>query len=185
MSGKTYQITLPDGLGRYVEERVEQGFFRDESEVVADVLRRIIHDDARLTFWAEDHVQAHAVGQVGMCWRKSFEHGLQQRDDLAKGFVCIDDDEIVPVRIVHDMEEIYQNGRVEQRYNFMDYHFEGEGAHIRARHYVSSRSKVTIYGPYASPESQETVVAPEFARKVRAYLDRRFAHVSIPDPIPR
>lgn len=95
-------------------------------------------------------------------------------------FVDDSDDPIIPVEIDHHVDEIWadkRGGDLEQIYNFLDYHFERDGAYMRARAYLDEASAVTTYGPVSSRGSLEARVAPDFERDVKAYLARRFRHV--------
>lgn len=86
-------------------------------------------------------------------------------------------DPITPVGIDHSIDEIWADDRrkvLEQRYNFLDYHFEKEGRYCRARAYLDEPKTVTLYGPFAGRGSIERVADAEFADAVATYLRRRF-----------
>ena len=86
-------------------------------------------------------------------------------------------DPIRPVGIDHQVDEIWADrpgGRLEQRYNFLDYHFEREGMYCRARAYMDEPSSVTLFGPFAGRGSIARVEAAGFETDVLAYLARRF-----------
>jgi len=87
------------------------------------------------------------------------------------------DDLIVPTQIEHSIDEIWADGRLEQSYNFLDYHFEQAGAYLRARAYLHRIQRVTLYGPFERRGSLMGVVAPEFKAAAVAYLSRRFQEV--------
>ncbi|SDO06238.1 hypothetical protein SAMN05216360_11485 [Methylobacterium phyllostachyos] len=59
-------------------------------------------------------------------------------------------DPIAPVAIEHSIDEIWLEGRLQQSYNFFDYHFEQEGAYCRARSYADAMDKVVVRGPFAT-----------------------------------
>jgi hypothetical protein len=89
-------------------------------------------------------------------------------------------DPISPAEIGHHVDEIWadkRGGELEQCYNFLDYHFDRDGAYMRARAYVDEMSTVTIFGPFASRTVIDAVWAPALERDVREYLGRRFQTV--------
>lgn len=86
-------------------------------------------------------------------------------------------DPITPVGIDHSVDEIWADDKrkvLEQRYNFLDYHFEKDGLYCRARAYLDEPKTVTLYGPFVGRGSIERVVDAEFADAVTTYLQRRF-----------
>lgn len=90
----------------------------------------------------------------------------------------IEDDALTPLRIEHLCEEIYADDVLEQKYNYLVYHFEREGAYIRARAYLDEVDEVAIYGPYESELMESAPVEDaEFFGLVLDYLKRRYVEV--------
>lgn len=87
-------------------------------------------------------------------------------------------DSIVPVLIEHSVDEIWNGDDLEQFYNFIDYHFEGDGAYLRAHVYVDEMRNVSLFGPFEGRESITKVSAPEMEQAVLTYLQRRFLTVA-------
>ena len=89
----------------------------------------------------------------------------------------INTDPVVPVEIEHKVDELFTNGVLQQRYNFIDYHFEVDGAYCRARAYLDSIESVAIYGPFKARTSLSPVESPQFLEDVLSYLKRRFHEI--------
>jgi|SRR3954447_26515870 hypothetical protein len=91
-----------------------------------------------------------------------------------------EEDAIVPVRITHNSEQIWNRDRLEQDYNYLVYEFETERHRYRARTYLNNIRTVAVYGPF---EKDSTSVAPledfEIDQRVLAYLRRRYAEITI------
>ena len=87
-------------------------------------------------------------------------------------------DPIQPVQIEHSIDEIWRGEQLEQYYNFLDYHFERDGAYCRARSYADEFQEVVLYGPFEARKSIRPVSSSGFERDVLTYLGRRFAKVS-------
>lgn len=91
-----------------------------------------------------------------------------------------DVDLIAPSQIEHHVDEIWGgkgDDKLEQYYNYIDYHFERDGAYLRGRTYVDDIRVVTLYGPFEKRGSIRKVVAPAAEAAVLAYLSRRFRQV--------
>ena len=84
------------------------------------------------------------------------------------------DDSIHPSAIRHEVAEIYEGRQLQERYNFIDYEFEQEGAYCRARTYLATIGEVVIFGPYVGQIDLRSVNAPHFRDAVLEYLKRRF-----------
>ena len=87
------------------------------------------------------------------------------------------DDVITPVQIEHSIDEIWDGDELQQYYNFLDYHFERNGAYLRARVYLEDTRTATLFGPFESRQSIKAVAAPDVLEAVEAYLGRRFSKV--------
>ena len=73
-----------------------------------------------------------------------------------------DEDPILPVRITHNCERIWNGDSLEQEYNYLVYEFSTEQGSYTARTYLDTIHQVSIYGPSKIDE------------RVLAYLRRRF-----------
>lgn len=87
-------------------------------------------------------------------------------------------DEISPTHINHAVDEVWNGGQLEQSYNYLDYHFEFENAHMRARVYLDVPQTALLYGPFESRQSITLVTAPKFRELVEAYLGKRFQKIA-------
>ncbi len=94
--------------------------------------------------------------------------------------IAAPEDGILPVQIEHKIDEIWFGAELQERYNFLDYHFEAEGAYCRARAYADEMAEVTLYGPLEHRQSITEVASPAFEQKVVVYLKRRFLKVIRP-----
>lgn len=84
------------------------------------------------------------------------------------------DDPILPYKIHHQAEQLFEAQKLQESYNWIDYHFERDGAYCRARTYLLTIGEVAIFGPFAGPDNLQPVDAPELREAVVAYLKRRF-----------
>jgi hypothetical protein len=87
-------------------------------------------------------------------------------------------DPIEPIRIEHAVDEVWEGEQLLQRYNFLDYYFERDGAHCRARAYADDFQDAALFGPSDSQGGIRNIVAPDFERDVLLYLQRRFPTIS-------
>ena len=87
-------------------------------------------------------------------------------------------DPIEPIHIEHSVDEIWHDGHLEQFYNFLDYHFERDGAYCRARSYVDDFHEAVLFGPFEGRTSIRKAVSPDLERDALLYLERRFRKVS-------
>ena len=86
-------------------------------------------------------------------------------------------DPVTPTDIEHSIDEIWIDGTLQQRYNFLDYHFSHAGAYLRARAYLEHMDRVTLFGPFEDRQSIRSVAAPEALEAVLDYLHRRYRRV--------
>ena len=89
----------------------------------------------------------------------------------------VETDSIRPVEILHKVEEISIDGRIEQRYNYYVYHFEKYGAFLHARAYFDSSGVVSVYGPFSDSEHLKKTGSPKLYNEVLNYLKRRFVRI--------
>ena len=86
-------------------------------------------------------------------------------------------DPIEPVQIEHAVDEVWDGDRLEQRYSFLDYHFERDHAYCRARSYADDFQIVTLFSSFDARGSIRKTSNPDFERDVMLYLERRFPNV--------
>ena len=91
-------------------------------------------------------------------------------------FCFVDEDPVRPTEIEHRCEEIFDDGAMTQRYNYLVYHFVGDGAHFTARAYLDSIDTVSVYGPFEGRDSSKPVSGP-MNEAMLAYLKRRFRRI--------
>jgi hypothetical protein len=89
-----------------------------------------------------------------------------------------DRDAITPIEIEHSVDEIWDGSSLEQRYNYLDYHFELDGAYCRARAYIDDFSNVTLFGPFNQRGSISKIERPDLERAAIIYLAKRFPSVN-------
>jgi hypothetical protein len=89
----------------------------------------------------------------------------------------LDPNAVIPVQIEHRVEEIRDGDVLEQRYNFLDYHFELMDVYFRARTYLDEPSVAALFGPFAQRGAVSKVAAPAAEAAVLTYLHHRFATV--------
>ena len=88
----------------------------------------------------------------------------------------IDQDPIQPTAIEHRCEEIVSEGKLEQKYNYIIYHFDCGGVYFWARTYLDDIRTVSLHGPFESRASKR-LTSGSFDEAVLAYLRRRFGNV--------
>jgi len=87
-----------------------------------------------------------------------------------------DANEIKPVEIEHKVDEIINGSTIEQKYNYLVYHFELGGNYIVARAYLDEIGSVSIYGPFKRRGMAEYSDGP-IHDSILSYLKRRFAEI--------
>ena len=85
----------------------------------------------------------------------------------------VDEDPIGPTAIEHKCEEILYGEKLQERYNYIVYHFECDGAYCWARTYLDDVKTVSLFGPFENRTTMNPTGAP-FSDAVLAYLKRRF-----------
>ena len=93
------------------------------------------------------------------------------------GYIGSESDPIRPIRIRHEVDEIWNEGRLEQWYNFFVYEFEQDGLRAWARSYSDDLATVSLFGPFRGEGSSDVVAAPEFVEAILGYLKRRFHRI--------
>ena len=85
-----------------------------------------------------------------------------------------DDDPILPVRITHECERIWNGNSLEQEYNYLVYEFDTELHSYWARSYLDDINKVSIYGPFRSNKREPALGKQEIDERIVAYFRRRY-----------
>jgi hypothetical protein len=84
-----------------------------------------------------------------------------------------EDDPVLPSAIEHKCEEIFDGDQLDQKYNYLVYHFELSRCYFSARAYLRDIESVALFGPYDSRATM-TPVEGSLDEAVIAYLKRRF-----------
>jgi hypothetical protein len=84
-----------------------------------------------------------------------------------------EDDPVLPSAIEHKCEEILDGDQLNQKYNYLVYHFEVGGCYFWARAYLRNIESVALYGPFESRATMR-LVEGSLDEAVIAYLKRRF-----------
>jgi hypothetical protein len=94
-----------------------------------------------------------------------------------------EDDLILPVRITHNSEQIWNGSALEHNYNYLVYEFETEQHLYRARAYLDDIRTVAIYGPFdKGSENAAPLEGLEIDERVLTYLRRRYAEIMVLGP---
>jgi hypothetical protein len=94
-----------------------------------------------------------------------------------------EEDAIVPARIVHNSEQIWNGNTLEQNYNYLLYEFETDEHLYRARAYLDDIQTVSILGRFDRASSQpEVLTSEQVDPRILAYLRRRYAVITILGP---
>jgi hypothetical protein len=94
-----------------------------------------------------------------------------------------EEDAIVPARIVHNSEQIWNGKTLEQNYNYLVYEFETDEHLYRARAYLDDTQTVSILGRFNRVSSQpEILTSEQIDPRILAYLRRRYAVITILRP---
>jgi len=86
-------------------------------------------------------------------------------------------DPITPSQIEHSVDEVWDGERLEERYNYLDYHFEEPGAYVRARVYFDDAQTATLFGPFEKRGSIARVTSHSMLDAALVYLQRRYPNV--------
>jgi hypothetical protein len=84
-----------------------------------------------------------------------------------------EDDPVLPSAIEHKCEEIFDGDQLDQKYNYLVYHFELSRCYFWAKAYLPDIESVALFGPFESRATM-TLVEGSLDEAVIAYLKRRF-----------
>jgi hypothetical protein len=90
----------------------------------------------------------------------------------------VEADDIMPSEIEHRCEEIFDGEMLEQKYNYLVYHFDLNGSYYWARSYTDEIHTVSVYGPFDGRDSMKLRSSP-LDEAVFSYLKRRFARIQV------
>lgn len=92
-------------------------------------------------------------------------------------------DPILPVRITHNCEQLWNGNVLEQDYNYLMYEFETEKYLYRARAYLDDIRAVAVFGPFEKDAvSSARSEGVEMDQRVLAYLRRRYGTIKALGP---
>ena len=87
----------------------------------------------------------------------------------------IETDPILPVSLEHFCQEQFSSRGLREKYNFLVYRFERDGAEVTCRAYLDNSDEVAIFAPRRLGEGlTEEVHAPALREDVLRFLSRRF-----------
>jgi hypothetical protein len=92
------------------------------------------------------------------------------------GHRFVDRDEVVPTEIEHKCEELFVGNACEQRYNYIIYHFDHNGAYFWARTYIDEIDTISVHGPFGSRRAMNRISGP-LHEGMLSYLRRRFRKI--------
>ncbi|ATY33759.1 hypothetical protein [Sphingomonas psychrotolerans] len=99
--------------------------------------------------------------------------------ELPSTFVVFEAGDLgAPFRIEHGRDMMFNDGELEQDYNFIDYFFGDPDAPIRARHYLHDEH-VSVVLPSLPSNVTLAQVGAFFPSDTLQYLQRRFASVQV------
>ena len=88
----------------------------------------------------------------------------------------VDRDEVVPTEIEHRCEETFAGEELEQKYSYIVYYFNCNGAYFWARTYIDEIDTVSVYGPFEGRRTTSRIRGP-LDEGMLSYLKRRFRRV--------
>jgi hypothetical protein len=88
----------------------------------------------------------------------------------------VDGDDLKPTNIEHGCEEMFCGEVLEQKYNYILYHFDCRGGYFWARAYLDEIDTVSVHGPF---ENRETLkhISGALDEALLSYLKRRFRRI--------
>lgn len=92
-------------------------------------------------------------------------------------FSFVENDDLRPSEIEHRCEEMYDaGGKLQQKYNYVVYHFAAAGRFFYARAYLDEIGTVNVYGPFEGRNysAQGASFSGRLDDAMLAYLKRRF-----------
>lgn len=88
----------------------------------------------------------------------------------------VDTDDVTPSEIEHKCEETFDGEMLEQRYNYVVYHFDCDGSYSWARTYLDDIHTVSVFGPFDRRDTMKPV-SGSLDQALLSYLKRRFRKI--------
>ena len=91
-----------------------------------------------------------------------------------------EDDPIIPTKITHKSEQLWDGNSLEQSYNYLVYEFETEQHRYFARAYLHEIETVSIHGPFDKSAAELSAIDDvEIDPRILAYLRRRYPEITV------
>jgi hypothetical protein len=84
----------------------------------------------------------------------------------------LDGDNIGPIEIEHRCDEIFEGEALQERYNYIVYHFDCNGSYFWARTYTDNIGTVSVSGPY--DREKKNLISGPLDEAMLSYFKRRF-----------
>jgi hypothetical protein len=91
----------------------------------------------------------------------------------------VNGDDIRPIEIEHRCDEIFEGAGLQQRYNYIVYHFDCNGSYFWARAYTDDIGTVSVFGPFESRDKRNLISGP-LDKAMLSYFKRRFRKIQKP-----
>jgi hypothetical protein len=88
----------------------------------------------------------------------------------------VDRDNFRPTEIEHKCDEIFDGEALEQKYNYIVYHFDCKGTYFWARTYTDEIDTVSVYGPFESRDTMNRI-SGSLDETMLSYFKRRFRKI--------
>jgi hypothetical protein len=88
----------------------------------------------------------------------------------------VNSDNIRPIEIEHRCDEIFEGAALQQRYNYIVYHFDCNGSYFWARAYTDDIGTVSVFGPFESRDKRNLTSGP-LDEAMLSYFKRRFRKI--------
>jgi hypothetical protein len=92
------------------------------------------------------------------------------------GYRAVDCDNVKPTEIEHKCEEIFDGEALEQKYNYIVYHFNCNGTYFWARTYIDEIGTVSVHGPFESRDTMK-LISGSLDEAMLSYFRRRFRKI--------
>jgi hypothetical protein len=88
----------------------------------------------------------------------------------------IDSDSVWPIEIEHKCEEMFDGDTLEQKYNYIVYHFNRDGRYFWARTYTDEIDSVSVHGPFDRRDTMKELPG-SLDDAMLSYFKRRFRKI--------